>query len=106
MEEKRTLSNSERIGLNTQYYDLTADLKQYRRLQWSRDFKEAVPEQQKSIKSQYRFFKSALNGTLETLISQDGLNHNVAIDALFNRFVSFKTKWAVSKYLRVLHSNK
>lgn len=106
MEEKRTLPNPEIAGLNTQFYDLTSDLKQYRRLQWSRDFKKALPDQQKSIKSQYRFFKSALNSTLETLISQDGLNHSVAIDALFNRFVSFKTKWAVSKYLRNKHSNK
>lgn len=106
MEEKRTLPKPEIAGLNTQFYDLTEDLKKYSRLQWSRDFRKALPEQQKSIKSQYLFFKSALNRTLETLISQDGLNHSVAIDALFNRFVSFKTKWAVSKYLRNKHSNK
>lgn len=85
--------------MNSQYYDLTADLKQYRRLQWSRDFKKALPEQQKSIKSQYRFFKSALNGTLETLISQEGLNHNVATDALINLFVPLRLRWKVILYL-------
>lgn len=99
MEEKRTLSKAEIAELTTQYYDLTADLRQYRRLQWRRDFKKALPEQQKSIKSQYRFFKSALNGTLETLISQDGLNHNVATDALINRFVPLRMRWKVILYL-------
>ena len=106
MEEKRTLSDADIADLHTQYYNLTADLKQYRQLQWSRDFRKALPEQQKIIKSQYRFFKSALNGTLETLISQGKLQINAAIDALFNRFVSLKCKWAVSKYLRNYKSNK
>lgn len=106
MEEKRTLSKAEIEELHAQYYDLTADLKQYRQLRRSRDFRKALPEQQKIINGQYRFFKSALNGALETLISQDGLNHSVAIDALFNRFVSFNTKWSVSKYLRNYKSKK
>lgn len=99
MEENRKLPKAELVELNSQYYDLTADLKQYRRLQWSRDFKKALPEQQKSIKSQYRFFKSALNGTLETLISQEGLNHNVATDALINLFVPLRLRWKVILYL-------
>lgn len=103
MEEKRTLSNAEIADLHTQYYNLTADLREYRRLLWSRDFKTAMPEMQRSIKSQYRFFKSSLHATLETLINEKSLNHNVAIDALFNRFVSFKTKWTVIKYLRTRH---
>lgn len=99
MEENRKLPKAELVELNSQYYDLTADLKQYRRLQWSRDFKKALPEQQKSIKSQYRFFKSVLNGTLETLISQEGLNHNVATDALINLFVPLRLRWKVILYL-------
>ena len=97
MEEKRTLSDADIADLHTQYYNLTADLKQYRQLQWSCDFRKALPEQQKIIKNQYRFFKFALNSALETLISQDKLQINVAIDALFNRFVSLKCKWDVSK---------
>lgn len=106
MEENRTLSKAEIAELHAQYYDLTADLKQYRQLQWSRDFRKALPEQQKSIKSQFRFFKSALNSLLETLISQNALQINVALDALFNRFVSLNCKWTVSKYLRNYNKEK
>lgn len=106
MEEKITLSESEIEDLHVQYYNLTSDLRQYRSLLRSRDIKKAIPEQQRNIKSQYSFFKSSLNGTLETLISQDRLRYNVAVNALFNGFVSFRTKIQVSKYLRNIRQKK
>lgn len=106
MEEKIKLSESEIEDLHVQYYNITSDLRQYRSLLRSRDLKKAISEQQRSIKSQYSFFKSALNGTLETLISQDRLRYNVAVNALFNGFVTFSTKRKVSKYLRSVTAKK
>ena len=106
MEEKRTLKKEEINELIEQYYNLTGDLNRYERLKWRRDFRNADKETKIRAMEQKKFFKAALNATLETLIDQDALPNNTAVAALFNRFVSFKTKWAVSKYLRVIHSNK
>lgn len=98
--KKRKLQKNEIEELVEQYQDLTDDLKRYRKLMWSRDFRNAVPEMRKNAKTQASFFKAALNATVDTLIDQDALPTNTAIDALFNRFITFKTKWMVRDYLR------
>lgn len=104
--EKRKLQKNEIEELVEQYQNLTEDLKRYRKLMWSRDFRNAVPEMRKNAKQQAAFFKSALNATVDTLIDQDALPTNTAIDALFNRFITFKTKWMVSDYLRNVRKEK
>lgn len=106
MEEKRTLKKEEINELIEQYHNLTGDLNRFERLKWRRDFRNASKETKIRAMRQKSFFKAALNATLETLIDQDALPNNTAVAALFNRFVSFKTKLSVSKYLRTKHSNK
>lgn len=103
MEEKRTLEKKEINELIEQYHNLTGDLNRYERLKWKRDFRNASNKKKIRAKRQKSFFKAALNATIETLIDQDALPNNTAVAALVNRFVSFKTKWIVIKYLRTRH---
>lgn len=99
--EKRKLTQEELDQLNDQYYELKKTLKEYRDGMRSKNYRSMFDKQQRDqIELQYGFFKKCINETLITLMDQDGLKTTTAIDAIWNRFVGFVTKWRVSRYLR------
>lgn len=99
--EKRQLTKEEIDSLDKQYADLKATLDEYREVMQKRGYKKAYDQStREQAEKQFTFFKSALNETLITLMSQDGLKVITAIDALGCRYVKLSVKWRVSRYLR------
>ena len=99
--EENKLSKEDLEQLNNLYYELTATLKSYKAGMRRKDYKQRFNETQRAkIEAQNRFFKTALNEALITLMDQRGLKVTTGKDALKNPFVIFSTKWKVSGYLR------
>ena len=96
--EERKLTSEEIKELEKQYFDMTDDLKRYRKLFWKRKFWKASKEARKGAFYQYRFFHRSLNETLLSLIKcEEWYNNVIVCDAIKNRFVTVRTKAALLK---------
>lgn len=93
--EEMKLTKEQVEELKNQYYGLTEDLKQYRRLFRQRRYWEEPKRTRHDTRSQYNFLKGALNATIETLIATDNLPGTIASSAIFNRFITWRTKYAI-----------
>ena len=97
--EKRELTEKETGMLTLQYIGMTEDLKTYRKLFREKRYKTASQKDQDIARKQYEFYKKSLNPCLESIMTTPYLEKGVAWHAIFNRFVSCKTKWQIVKYL-------
>ena len=96
MEEKHLELSKEQVSeLKQQYWDITADLKKYRRLFWQRRFWRAPDKVRKDTKRQYKFMKFSINELILTLCFTDNMDGQLAASAILNRFVTWKTRYII-----------
>lgn len=98
--EKRPLTEEELTALEKQYWELTQTLEGYRQEMRRRNYRKIYSESvRERADQQFAFFKSALNETVLTLIDQQALSVNTAMDALWNRYMKLSTRFKLSGYI-------
>lgn len=95
----RQLSKAEIDGLQKDYWNMVQDLKQYRKLFWTKKFWKASKEARTSTFGQYRFIQWSLNELLESLMKAGQISDDIVLSALRNRFVTFQTKRNIMQFL-------
>lgn len=98
--EKHKLTESEVKNLQKQYFDISGDLRKYRRLFFQRRFWKAQKQLRKDTRNDYKFLRFSLNATIETLCATDNLTVRIASHAIMNGFVTIRTKWLVFKNIQ------
>ena len=95
----RELTKAEIDGLQNDYYNMIQDLKEYRKLIWTKKFWKASKEARTSAFGQYRFIQWSLNELLESLMKAGQIRDDIVVSALRNRFVTCQTKRHILQFL-------
>ena len=97
--EKKSLTEEELKPLKKQYYDLTLDLKDYRKGMMSRKFAEMTANQQERAKQQYKFLRFALSDNFRVVYDHGAADSDMLSHAIWNGMLPLKMRWTALKEL-------